>query len=570
MCLISVFPKGVPKDSEFVKSCLISGFKTNGSSGNGLMYLREDENYTIVHVDKGYFSFNTFLDRFESLKFKPGDVVVVHHRIATQGLVNSKNCHPFIADKVLYNEPKCDISFESLDYKLVIAHNGAFRDFGGSTDSDTADWVKSLSDDLDKRRLLWENPVEFNKKYRSEIGNFCRLAIVNSHSSEVKLLSAFENEWIEDQGCYFSNSAYKDSRFRNYGGVDILIDALSSEGLDACDIDYEEVESEESVKTPFSFFIPDDFIPEAFKGNVQSENIETKENTAANANTQSSSNSTNTNVNVFASSSVRQKKQAFYISKTVSKKDLLKYQLPKFRNNQFVFNNPLGFNLLVTVKNFNDFFFVGLVDKGVIETGEVYLLQDYVFEYSKDTYYYLVPQSVKNDTQLEKSAPFYVIGQKKRRVGESLQTSRSNDCRVAIYPIPMLAKYYMEYYDKLFVKLPSKAFYKYVDKLLKNKQGVEKEKINIKGIGSVHYMSLLIFKEQHEASSEPATVFDPMINIATKATLVSESYLRNHNNLPALKNDINPFKEEIEDDDDDMVDRFIKNSSGIYIKNECE
>ncbi len=83
-------------------------------------------------------------------------------------------------------------------------------------------------------------------------------------------------------------------------------------------------------------------------------------------------------------------------------------------------------------------------------------------------------------------------------------------------------------------------------------------------------MSLLIFKEQHEASSEPATVFDPMINIATKATLVSESYLRNHNNLPALKNDINPFKEEIEDDDDDMVDRFIKNSSGIYIKNECE
>src|SRR6266446_7671605 len=96
MCLAIYKPKGV----QIARKHLKSGFDNN-VDGAGFAICRNNT----IEIYKGYFKFDEFYDRYNELQRYPA---LIHFRIATHGIVNAQNCHPF----------------EICDGQFALSHNG--------------------------------------------------------------------------------------------------------------------------------------------------------------------------------------------------------------------------------------------------------------------------------------------------------------------------------------------------------------------------------------------------------------------------------------------------------------
>lgn len=193
MCIIIAKPKGIelPK-KEILKRCF-----ENNPDGTGFMYIKNGK----VRIEKGYFTFEQFYSDLIDLVNKDTPVVI-HNRIKTHGDLSAENTHPFAltSDSKFMKNSRCSTD-------VGVAHNGIISltssYYYQETDSDTVKFVKEylsliVTDSKyyeDKRTVLLIEKL---------IGKTNKLALL-SKDGHIELI----NDFIKDNGVYYSNSSYK-------------------------------------------------------------------------------------------------------------------------------------------------------------------------------------------------------------------------------------------------------------------------------------------------------------------------------------------------------------------------
>lgn len=138
MCIIVLKPAGreLPSDDIFRKC-----FNAN-RDGSGIAISRPDEG--IVHVRKGYMSWNDFYSAYQALKIRKEDAAMFHFRLATSGGTNPENCHPF---PIYYEHDKKEaLKLTSYRAPIVVTHNGVLSEFSDykSAYSDTQEFIHKV------------------------------------------------------------------------------------------------------------------------------------------------------------------------------------------------------------------------------------------------------------------------------------------------------------------------------------------------------------------------------------------------------------------------------------------
>ena len=158
-----------------------------------------------VFINKGFMRFSDFYTEFKNDKKITKDCeLVLHFRIATGGLVNAANCHPFpVTDKV------AELTANEFITDKAIAHNGILSGFDDINKvlSDTQIFTKDILYFLMLENLK-PNLIEAIRNLT--IGS--RLCIFNQ--GNFLLLG----NWITDKktGLQFSNSGYKVDKRHNW------------------------------------------------------------------------------------------------------------------------------------------------------------------------------------------------------------------------------------------------------------------------------------------------------------------------------------------------------------------
>jgi hypothetical protein len=184
MCIIVYKPKGVkmPKEST-MKNC----FESN-PHGAGYMFRRDN----VVHVRKGFMTFDAFTSDVDSQNFTKKDDIVFHFRIATHSKVSPENTHPFPITSV-----RSELHEILIDCKRALVHNGILHDFVDTTDdiSDSAFFAKMLF------------PCQRESQYK---------AILNCHNKSSKFVvmtskfTIVSGNFVKKYGCHFSNYGFED------------------------------------------------------------------------------------------------------------------------------------------------------------------------------------------------------------------------------------------------------------------------------------------------------------------------------------------------------------------------
>jgi hypothetical protein len=201
-------------------NCYISN-----SDGAGFAYCRNNK----IHIKKGYMDFNEFYKDFLNENFQVNENVFIHFRIATHGLVDGGNTHPFPVTNNFDEMRKTNNEYQG---KCLI-HNGIFH-YG---DNVIKSYSKIISDTMLFSRFLFEQLRDLNFKNKSEtqlsleesvaktifnhsddnflhnhinqkIG-YSKIAVMNEDGS----VNIFGN-WIEHNGVFYSNNSYEDYRYR--------------------------------------------------------------------------------------------------------------------------------------------------------------------------------------------------------------------------------------------------------------------------------------------------------------------------------------------------------------------
>jgi len=190
MCIICYKPKGVkmPKEST-MKNC----FDSN-PHGAGYMFRRDN----IIHVRKGFMTFDAFAADVDGQNFTKKDDIVFHFRIATHSKVSPENTHPFPITSV-----RSELHEVLIDCKRALVHNGILSGFVDTTDdiSDSAFFAKMLF------------PCQRESQYK---------AILNCHNRTSKFVvmttkfTIVSGNFVKKFGCHFSNYGYEDSVVTTY------------------------------------------------------------------------------------------------------------------------------------------------------------------------------------------------------------------------------------------------------------------------------------------------------------------------------------------------------------------
>ena len=198
MCLIVVKPAGAKMPPE---AHLRNGDDKN-SDGTGVSWWKSGEN--LVHIKKDFKNIEELL-LWMRTTITIDDALIVHFRMATSGLKDKGNRHPFpiTSNKLLLRQ-------EELTCQMSVAHNGVLSEYSGHKKySDTQKFILDiLSDPAVKDNL--ENPAI--QKLLNEFLSRDRLAILNS-SGTIWLFGEYEKE----DGIMYSNAGYKYGRVSNYG-----------------------------------------------------------------------------------------------------------------------------------------------------------------------------------------------------------------------------------------------------------------------------------------------------------------------------------------------------------------
>lgn len=191
MCLI------IAKKSNYTVPVehLENGFDRN-SHGAGYAFVRN--NQVIVH--KGFMDYESFLKAYQT-EVKPEYPAIIHFRLATHGLKNGSNCHPFRVNE-----------------KLAFVHNGiiSHTDLQDQVKSDTAMFNEKILQKLPQTFLSNKRIIQNIEKF---IGTYNKLAFL-SHTGRISILNM--NQGITKDGLWYSNDGYETnpyawSPYNDYG-----------------------------------------------------------------------------------------------------------------------------------------------------------------------------------------------------------------------------------------------------------------------------------------------------------------------------------------------------------------
>lgn len=145
----------------------------------------------VLEVVKGFFHFREFYKAFRCVERTfPKTNIVIHFRIATSGLKNTPNCHPFVIDDT-----------------LAFAHNGIFTGLGSLKESDTVVFNKTVLQLLPKGFLNIPRIKEALDLYIKT--GFCKLAFLDAENNYT-IINAQAGEW--NNGIWFSNTSYENKQ----------------------------------------------------------------------------------------------------------------------------------------------------------------------------------------------------------------------------------------------------------------------------------------------------------------------------------------------------------------------
>lgn len=198
MCVIAYKPLGTPLPKYFDEICW-NCYQAN-PDGAGIAWLPKGQKQ--VQIFKGFFNFDTFWEKLESLFVYKSDILALHFRIATSGNIDATMCHPFpVTDKVTL------LQASEAKVKRCLLHNGIFGEGKGAL-SDTAVFIKEkLVPALRKTGSLQRAMQETFKPYESTN----RVLTIDAETLDVQLYG----KWLHDKatGLYFSNSSYQGTYF---------------------------------------------------------------------------------------------------------------------------------------------------------------------------------------------------------------------------------------------------------------------------------------------------------------------------------------------------------------------
>lgn len=201
MCVILVKERGIelPK-----KDVLESCWKRN-PDGAGFMF----NNSNKVVIMKGFMTFEEFYLRlqtaneFYNLKEKG---LVIHFRIATSGLKDKGNCHPYPI-----SNDNLDLRKSFITTELGIVHNGIIRSYNGKDKilNDTQLFIKNDLFELNSLDKKFYKNVIFQSMIERLIDG-SRLVFLNKKGEIIKL-----GNWFQDGNYYFSNLNHVSKRLLN-------------------------------------------------------------------------------------------------------------------------------------------------------------------------------------------------------------------------------------------------------------------------------------------------------------------------------------------------------------------
>ena len=210
MCVILVKERGIELPT---KGVLESCWERN-PDGAGFMF----NDYDKVVIMKGFMTFEEFYLRLQTanefyhLKEKG---LVIHFRIATSGLKDKGNCHPY------------PISIDNLDLRksfitteLGIAHNGIIRSYNGKDKilNDTQLFIKNDLFELNSLDKKFYKNVIFQSMIERLIDG-SRLVFLNKKGEIIKL-----GKWFHNGNYYFSNLNHVSKNTLNINKKPILFD----------------------------------------------------------------------------------------------------------------------------------------------------------------------------------------------------------------------------------------------------------------------------------------------------------------------------------------------------------
>lgn len=201
MCVILVKERGIELPT---KGVLESCWKRN-PDGAGFMF--NDSNKVVIM--KGFMTFEEFYLRLQTanefyhLKEKG---VVIHFRIATSGLKDKGNCHPYPI-----SNDNLDLRKSFILTELGIAHNGIIRNYNGKDKvlNDTQLFIKNDLFELNSLDKEFYKNVIFQSMIERLIDG-SRLVFLNQKGEIIKL-----GDWFQDGNYYFSNLNHVSKKFLN-------------------------------------------------------------------------------------------------------------------------------------------------------------------------------------------------------------------------------------------------------------------------------------------------------------------------------------------------------------------
>jgi len=177
MCIAIYKPEDKVLSLATLKECY-----TSNPDGAGFMYAENKK----LHIEKGFFSFQSFYDAFKKHETKQ---TVIHFRIKTHGKIDTTNCHPFAVNNA-----------------IGFVHNGIISGFGDANHSDTIGFNQSILQPLVSK---WGNLALFQDPIidliEGRIG-YSKLVFLDRHGNH-KIMNEHKGTW--DDGIWYSNDSYK-------------------------------------------------------------------------------------------------------------------------------------------------------------------------------------------------------------------------------------------------------------------------------------------------------------------------------------------------------------------------
>lgn len=192
MCVIAYKPLNVAFPEEAtLKNC----WENNPNMG-GFMYAWNDH----VYIHKGYEKFEDFMNALNKVRAKTGDDIpfVMHFRISTQGY-DKACCQPFPLSGNMKSLKRL-----KAETNIGVAHNGILS-LTSDGSNDYSDTMLFITDYLVNiiRSYDWHKDPR-TKKLIENLIDGSRFAILDK-KGHCELMG---KGWVEDKGCYYSNSTY--------------------------------------------------------------------------------------------------------------------------------------------------------------------------------------------------------------------------------------------------------------------------------------------------------------------------------------------------------------------------